>query len=83
MKKYFNKEVCLYCSLVNDAVILSCVYEHISTVGGYGFVIHSISCERYVDCGCTHYGLTPECNTTIKQGLSDARNEIISEAKLL
>ena len=83
MKKYFIKEVCLYCGLANDAVILSCIYEHISTVGCCGFAIHSASCEMYVDCGCKHYGLAPDCKTIIKQAVSVAKNEIISEAELL
>ena len=74
MKEKTINTVGIYCSLVDDVVLLSVNGERISMLGGEGYAICSVCCDYYIEKHCQHHGRSCECNAILKQAILIAKN---------
>ena len=77
MREKRLEKVGLYCDISNDVVILCVEQELIPKADGFGYACYSVSCSKYVDEECQHYGKVTECKSLIKQAKVIAKDKIL------
>ena len=71
------EDVGLYCDIIHDIIVWAVEQEVIDLHCSLGYACHSMSCSKYIEDGCPHYGIAPECKALMGQAQKIAKDNLI------